>query len=139
MSDVRWDAADGVLIARLSGAVSVVDVERWKAELGATLARIPDGTTFRLLSDLFGYEPADLEAHKLKRCTLPEPVRAARRRVEEPVHHRVVERCECAEAERGMTLPPHDLPSRRLRAPDAVGRQALCWRAHHRHASAALR
>lgn len=71
MSDVRWDAADGVLISRLSGAFSAADVERWKAELGAALAAISDGRSFRLLSDLSGYEPADLEAHKAMRTVVP--------------------------------------------------------------------
>ena len=71
MSDVRWDAADGVLISRLSGTVSVADVGRWKAELRATLAAVPDGGSFRLLSDMSGYAPAGLEAHKVMRVVIP--------------------------------------------------------------------
>ena len=71
MSDVRWDAADGVLISRLSGTVSVAEVEHWKAELEAAVVRIPDGAAFRLLSDLSRYEPAGLEAHKAMRTVIP--------------------------------------------------------------------
>lgn len=71
MSDVRWDAADGVLVSHLSGTVGAADVERWKATLEAAVARIPDGAAFRLLSDLSGYAPADLEAHKAMRTVIP--------------------------------------------------------------------
>ena len=71
VSSVRWDAADRVLILHLTGTVSVADVERWKAELEAAVKRIPEGTAFRLLSDLSGYEPADLEAHKAMRTVIP--------------------------------------------------------------------
>jgi hypothetical protein len=71
MSDVRWDAADGVLISHLAGTINVADVERWKAELGAAVAVMPDGTSFGLLSDLSGYEPAGLEAHKAMRTVIP--------------------------------------------------------------------
>jgi hypothetical protein len=71
MSDVHWDAADGVLISHLAGTVNESDVERWKAELVAAVAAIPDGGSFRLLSDLSGYEPAGLDAHKAMRTVIP--------------------------------------------------------------------
>ena len=71
MSDVHWDAADGVLVSHLSATVGAAEVEHWKAELGVAVAAIPNGNTFRLLSDLPGYEPADLEAHKAMRTVIP--------------------------------------------------------------------
>jgi hypothetical protein len=71
MSDIRWNPADRVLISRLSGIVRMVDVERWKADLGVAVGAIRDGKTFGLLSDLSGYEPADLEAHKAMRTVIP--------------------------------------------------------------------
>jgi hypothetical protein len=71
MSAMRWDAADDVLISRLSGVVSVADVERWKVGLAAAVAAISDGGSFRPLSDLSGYEPAGLEAYKAMRTAIP--------------------------------------------------------------------
>jgi hypothetical protein len=71
MSAMHWDAAVDVLISRLSGVVSVADVERWKVGLAAAIAAIPDGGSFRLLSDLSGYEPAGLDAHKAMRTVIP--------------------------------------------------------------------
>jgi hypothetical protein len=67
---MRWDAAGGVLVSRLSGTGCVADVERWKVGLAA-VAAIPDGGSFRPLSDLSGYEPAGLEAHKAMRTVIP--------------------------------------------------------------------
>ncbi|HWQ12941.1 MAG TPA: hypothetical protein VNL77_09075 [Roseiflexaceae bacterium] len=66
-----WDATEGLLISRLTGKADVADVRRWEEGLMAALARIPDGTTFKLLSGLFGYEPADLDAHKAMRTVIP--------------------------------------------------------------------
>jgi hypothetical protein len=68
---VRWDANGRLLVARLSGAVTAADALRWAEEVQAALAQIPDGATFKLLSDLFGYEPVGLEAHKAMRGVIP--------------------------------------------------------------------
>jgi hypothetical protein len=73
MSDitVQWDGSGRLLVARLSGTITDADVLRWAEEIQAALAQIPDGATFKLLSDLFGYEPAGLEAHKAMRGVVP--------------------------------------------------------------------
>jgi hypothetical protein len=60
-----------VIEARLTGTVTVADVERWKASLEQRIAEVPDGGAFALLVDLRGYEPADLDAHKAFRTTVP--------------------------------------------------------------------
>ena len=59
------------VMTRLTGSVDVAEVERWIAGLDAVLAKIADGTEIVLLSDLHGYEPADLDAHKRMRDVLP--------------------------------------------------------------------
>ena len=61
-----------VIVTRLHGTVSRAEVEAWAAALQADVDAVPDGSTFRLLFDLTGYEPADLEAHKAMRLVVPE-------------------------------------------------------------------
>lgn len=69
--EVAWAPTARLVTSRLSGTATVADVERWIAALDGTLARIPDGTQLVLLSDLHGYEPAELAAHKRMRDVLP--------------------------------------------------------------------
>jgi hypothetical protein len=66
-----WDETESILTSRLSGAVSVADVEQWKRSLAAAAAAIPPGRSFKRLFDLHGYEPLDLEAHKAMRTVIP--------------------------------------------------------------------
>ena len=60
-----------LLTTRLTGVVTTEDVQRWKESLERDAAAIPDGGTFKLLLDLCGYEPADIEAHKAMRAVIP--------------------------------------------------------------------
>ncbi|MFO1183781.1 MAG: hypothetical protein U1E56_03205 [Bauldia sp.] len=73
MKDTRstWDPGSRTLRSALKGAVSVEDVEAWKRSLRAALALVPAGTTFKLMYDLHGYEPASIEAHKAMREVVP--------------------------------------------------------------------
>ncbi|MBM3506526.1 MAG: hypothetical protein FJX64_02165 [Alphaproteobacteria bacterium] len=66
-----YDPALRLLTTELIGTVTVADAERWNANVGSALAAIPDGTSFRWLSNMHGYEPADLNAHKGMRATIP--------------------------------------------------------------------
>ena len=68
----RWDPERGVLVTELEGTVDVEAVRTWRAGLQAEVDRIPDGTSFKLLLDLTGYEPADLDAHKEMRMVVPD-------------------------------------------------------------------
>ena len=69
--EVVWEPEARLLTSRLTGTVTVDEVERWIAALDERLARIPDGTDIVLLSNLHGYEPADLDAHKRMRDVIP--------------------------------------------------------------------
>lgn len=60
-----------VVTTELRGSVTVADVERWAARLRGDVAALPEGTRFRLLLDLTGYEPADIAAHKAMRLVVP--------------------------------------------------------------------
>lgn len=55
--DSIWDAERRLLITQLKGKVDSEDVHRWKDSLTRELSRIEDSTTFKLVSDLHGYEP----------------------------------------------------------------------------------
>ena len=67
----RWDPIRDVLVTELRGPVDVAEVEAWRAGLQVEVDRIPDGTCFRLLLDLTGFEPAGLDAHKAMRTVVP--------------------------------------------------------------------
>lgn len=53
-----WDAERGWLVTELRETVDRAAVEAWRAGLMETVDGIPDGTSFKLLLDLSGYEPA---------------------------------------------------------------------------------
>lgn len=59
------------VMARLSGKVDENDVARWTELLDRALAWVPDGTEIVVLSNLHGYEPASLDAHKAMRVVVP--------------------------------------------------------------------
>lgn len=67
----HWDDTLSILQTELKGPVTREHVELWKMNLYAELDRIPDGRPFRLLLDLEGYEPVDMEAHKAMRLVIP--------------------------------------------------------------------
>jgi len=67
----HWDDTLSILQTELKGPVTQGDVELWKKNLHTELNRIPDGRAFRLLLDLHGFEPVDLEAHKAMRLVIP--------------------------------------------------------------------
>ncbi|MNS72371.1 hypothetical protein D3C72_1057800 [compost metagenome] len=66
-----WHAETGLLVTRLTGTVSAVEVTAWRDGLHAAIAGLPDGARFKLLYDLVGYEPAELAAHKAMREVVP--------------------------------------------------------------------
>lgn len=68
----EWDSLIGVLRTDLTGAVTVDDVSVWREQLRGELEKIPDGTTFRMLLNLHGFEPESIDAHKAMRTVVPE-------------------------------------------------------------------
>lgn len=68
----RWERERRLLVTELGGPVSAATVEGWRRGLWSEVDRMPDGTWFRLLLDLTGYEPASLDAHKQMRTVVPE-------------------------------------------------------------------
>ncbi len=59
------------VLARLSGSVNESDIARWIELLDRALAWVPDGTEIVLMSNLHGYEPASLDAHRAMREVIP--------------------------------------------------------------------
>ncbi len=66
-----WDPQSRTLHSVLVGLVSVEDVDEWKASLRAAVQAVPAGSTFKLMFDLHGYEPATIDAHKAMRAVVP--------------------------------------------------------------------
>lgn len=67
----KWEPQTGILTTRLQGSITVDDVSLWLASLTEAIGRIPDHTSFKLLVDLYQYEPAALAAHKAMRPVVP--------------------------------------------------------------------
>lgn len=67
----HWDDTLSLLQTELKGPVTARDVQLWEKELQRELDLVPDGRMFRLLLDLHGFEPVDMEAHKAMRLVIP--------------------------------------------------------------------
>jgi hypothetical protein len=59
-------------VSELKGRVDLDTVRAWRAGLRDEVDRLPDGSRFKLLLDLRGYEPAGLDAHKEMRTVVPD-------------------------------------------------------------------
>jgi hypothetical protein len=66
-----WDAGRRVLETRLTGSATYDDVAAWSDGLARELVSIGDGTRFKLLFDLRGFDPPDVEVHKAMREVVP--------------------------------------------------------------------
>lgn len=66
-----WNAASALLITSLTGPVTVRDVQAWRLGLHAVEDKLPEGVAFRLLLNLHGFAPADLDAHREMRTVVP--------------------------------------------------------------------
>jgi hypothetical protein len=66
-----WDAGRCVLETRLPGPVTLEDVSAWKDGLAHEVSCVPDGTRFKLLVDLRGFDPGSVEVHKAMREVVP--------------------------------------------------------------------
>jgi hypothetical protein len=66
-----YNAGQSLLESRLSGRVSVDDVRAWQRDLERQVAALPAGTRFKFLSDLGGFDPVDIAAHKAMREVVP--------------------------------------------------------------------
>jgi hypothetical protein len=60
-----------IVTTRLQGSVTVEEVSRWLASLAEAIGQIEDNSQFKLLVDLYNYEPAALPAHKAMRPVVP--------------------------------------------------------------------
>jgi hypothetical protein len=66
-----WGAKGGALRTTLSGAATVADVRAWEEGLRREPGALPPGTRFRLLYDLDGFAPTDMEVHEAMRAVVP--------------------------------------------------------------------
>lgn len=67
----HWDPSASLLTSRLSGPVTLDDVQRWKRGLTEAVAAIPAQQSFKLFYDLDGYQPVDVAVHKAMRDVIP--------------------------------------------------------------------
>ncbi len=67
----QWFPEEKTIDTRISGDVSVQDIEQWEESLHFALGQIETGAEFRIMVDLFGYSPVNIEAHKRFRAVIP--------------------------------------------------------------------
>ncbi len=71
IADSLWNPMDRVLATRIGGNTDLAGVAEWRGSLARELSRIEDGSTFKIIVDLRGYEIADLAAHQEMRAIIP--------------------------------------------------------------------
>ncbi|MEQ8413407.1 MAG: hypothetical protein RIB71_03040 [Imperialibacter sp.] len=69
--DSLWMAHEQLLVTKLSGDVTIPDIEKWETSLYKALDAIGDGGQFKILVDLFGFSAINVDAHKRYREIIP--------------------------------------------------------------------
>ena len=69
----EWLPDESLIITELKGPVDVAAIEAWELSLRGTLDQLPDNTAFKILVDLVGLAPVDVETHKRYRSIVPAP------------------------------------------------------------------
>ncbi|MEQ8906543.1 hypothetical protein [Ekhidna sp.] len=70
LSSIWWESGR-ILLTRLSGEVTIRDIEHWERSLIEAYNQINDHEIFKIFINLFGFKAIDLEAHKRYRSTIP--------------------------------------------------------------------
>ncbi len=60
-----------MILTRLSGEVSIPEIEQWEKSLFDVLEKISDNEVFKIFINLFGFKAINVEAHKRYRSTIP--------------------------------------------------------------------
>ncbi|KAA9340173.1 hypothetical protein [Adhaeribacter soli] len=71
IAETTWIPEKQLVVTHLSGEAEQADIATWEASLQEALAQIPDDSTFRILVNIYGFQAADLEAHKTFRTIGP--------------------------------------------------------------------
>lgn len=66
-----YDRKRSIILTRLCGAASTGDIDAWGHSLREALSDIPDGASFRILVDLYGFTAGNFETHKYFRTIIP--------------------------------------------------------------------
>lgn len=69
--ETTWNAKTRILNTQLKGRVSEKDAAAWELSLDHALKLIPANTEFKILLDLEGFEPENIQAHKAMRNIIP--------------------------------------------------------------------
>ena len=67
----QWFPEESLLVTELKGPLAVADIEAWERSLHSVLSQLPDNTSFKILVDLVGLAPVDVETHKRYRSIVP--------------------------------------------------------------------
>lgn len=70
--ETTWDSQTGILTTTFQGQVSSQDAAEWAHGLQKAIDGLADNSQFKLLLDLYGFEPENIEAHKAMRNIIPE-------------------------------------------------------------------
>jgi len=71
IKNTTWIAEESLVITEIKGPVSSTDIAEWTESLHSVLNAIPENTTFKIMVDMFGIAPQDVEIHKRFRNVIP--------------------------------------------------------------------
>ena len=66
-----WFSEEKTIDTRVCGPVSFDDIEQWEQSLQFALQQIENGGVFKIVVDLCGFSPIDMETHKRFRQVIP--------------------------------------------------------------------
>lgn len=67
----NWEKESSLIVTRLAGPVTEVDVEEWEKGLREVFQTLPKGTQFKIFVNLHGLSPSSVNAHKSYRDVIP--------------------------------------------------------------------
>ncbi|MCG2612969.1 hypothetical protein LZZ85_01715 [Terrimonas sp. NA20] len=67
----NWFSEEKTIDTRVCGKVTFRDIELWEESLHLALQQIESGGVFRIMVDLFGFSPNNIETHKRFRSIIP--------------------------------------------------------------------
>lgn len=67
-----WAPDRRLMVTQISGEINVADVKRWRESLQYALDQIPNNTPFKILVNMYGSCPVDINAHIQLNTTVPQ-------------------------------------------------------------------
>jgi hypothetical protein len=71
VAETSWNAGHKLIETIFSGDVDEDDIAKWERSLHHAINQVPDGTTFKIIVNLYGFKAINIQAHKRYREIIP--------------------------------------------------------------------